>query len=132
MRPLTKKDWVNMPLSMPIEWRDFFDDMAAQLGYTRNAMLCQALRFGGPILAKYTEVFKRGLKAECERIERMAGKEPKTFSEILAPAQAKNPVQDESNERRQQGAGKESGKGASGPTGRRGGSTEPGRGQKGR
>jgi hypothetical protein len=82
-KPLFKTPYVNMPLSIQEPWRDFFDGMAASLGISRNGAICLALKFGGPILAKYVEVMKKELKGQCDRIGR-SGETP-SISEILGP-----------------------------------------------
>lgn len=97
MKPLTKTDWVNLPLSIPVPWRELFDTAAQTLGISRNAALCIALKLGGPLLHVYIQVMKDELKREHARIE--AG--VRSASEILgSPAEMPGRGMKSGNERR--------------------------------
>jgi len=77
MKPLLKTEYVNLPLSIPAPWREFFDKHASQLGISRNAALCLALKLGGPILGKCVDVLKDQLQGQFERLGKV--------SEFLGP-----------------------------------------------
>jgi hypothetical protein len=65
-----KTEFVNLPISIPGPWRDFFDQTAASLGISRNAAVCLALKIGGPILQQHVQVMREQLRDECRRIQR--------------------------------------------------------------
>jgi hypothetical protein len=79
MRPLIKTNWTNLPLSIPSEWKEYFEDTARILGGSRNQVMCMALKLGGPILGKYVEVMRDDLARHCQSIKSV----PEFPSEIL-------------------------------------------------
>ena len=81
-KPLLKTQYVNLPISIPEPWKEFFDQQARKLGISRNAAVCLALRFGGPILEAYFDTMKRRLQEEYEHIGSLPG-----LSKILGTAQ---------------------------------------------
>ena len=85
MKPLLKQDWVNLPLSIQAEWKEFFEQTSSVLGISRNAALCLALKFGGPILGQYVQVMRAELKLACAAISKVSGNTPMEISEILGP-----------------------------------------------
>jgi len=68
MKPLLKVPYVNIPVSVPEDWRDFFDDQARFLGISRNAAFCLAMKLGAPILEKYGEAMRREVRAMRRRL----------------------------------------------------------------
>ncbi len=85
MKPILKTEYVNLPLSIPAPWREFFDEHASRLGISRNAAICLALKLGGPILGKMVEVLKDQLRAQFDRL----GKCSETLgAPALAPVRA--------------------------------------------
>jgi len=80
MKPLLKKQYENVPLSVEKEWKAFFRQVALTLGCSQNAAYCLALKFGGPVLAKYISVMKSELQRHCREIEKGAAR---PASEIL-------------------------------------------------
>jgi hypothetical protein len=116
MKPLLKTEWVNLPVSVPLPWRNFFDDYARKLGISRNAALCLALKLGGPILQRYFQVMGDELRDHYESIGRKLGN-PRTSPDWL------NGDKETPDERRNDR--KERSK-------QRGATPEPGSGQKGR
>jgi len=86
MKPILKTEYVNLPLSIPAPWREFFDQHASKLGISRNAALCLALKLGGPILEKFVTVLKDQLQVQYERL----GKVSETLGPpVLVPICAK-------------------------------------------
>lgn len=68
MKALLKVEQCNLPLSMPVEWREFFDQRAELLGISRNSALRMALKLGAPVLDSYVRAMKKGLEHECARV----------------------------------------------------------------
>jgi hypothetical protein len=77
--PLFKTEYCNMPLSIPVPWKVFFEQHAQILGVSRNSAICLALKLGGPVLERYVSSLKASLRKICSQVE------PET-SEILAPS----------------------------------------------
>lgn len=69
-KPLFKVEYVKLPLSVPENYADFFQTVASTLGISRNAAMCLALKFGGPILHTYARSMGCELKRSCERISK--------------------------------------------------------------
>lgn len=65
MKPLLKTEYTNVALSLPKAWRDFFDKAAENLGISRNAAFCMALKFGGPMIDHMLTQAKQTLLAAC-------------------------------------------------------------------
>lgn len=89
MKPLTKTNWANLPLSIPVEWKSYFEETAQILGGSRNQVMCMALKLGGPILGKYVEVMRSNMQKHCAEIthEQDTCKWP---SEILGATEGMN------------------------------------------
>src|SRR2546425_417365 len=83
VQSLYKVEWKNIPITVPVPVCEAFDQYADVLGTSRNSAINLALKFGGPLLAKYVEVMRRNLELECQRIDAV-GTVP-CFSEILGP-----------------------------------------------
>lgn len=83
MKPDLKTAWKNLPLSIPVPQADFFDETARLLGISRNAVLCLALRIGGPLLAAHAKSIRRTVFQAYEGISITVGKS----SEIVGAAQ---------------------------------------------
>lgn len=62
MKPLLKTQYINVSLSIPQDWRDYFDKQAHLLGIGRNATLCMALKFGAPMLEAMLKAGKDSLE----------------------------------------------------------------------
>ena len=69
-KPLLKVNYVKLPLSIPENYSDFFSTVASTLGISRNAAMCLALKFGGPILHTYARTMGCELKRACARISK--------------------------------------------------------------
>lgn len=67
---LLKVEFVNLPVSIPEPWRQFFDQTAARMGCSRNYAICLALKIGGPILDGHVKRMRDQLKAEIRRIQK--------------------------------------------------------------
>jgi hypothetical protein len=76
--PLLKTEYCNMPLSIPVPWKQFFERQAAVLGVSRNSAICLALKLGGPVLESYVSTLRKNLRKLCQQVE------PEN-SEILDP-----------------------------------------------
>lgn len=88
MDPLLKTVFVNLPVSIPEPWRQFFDRTAGQLGCSRNAAICLALKLGGPLLSQHVVTMREQLRAECQRV-----KDARQVSKILGlPPQPRSRV----------------------------------------
>lgn len=83
MKSDLKTAWKNLPLSLPAPQVDFFDDLARLLGISRNAVLCLALRIGGPFLYTHAKSIEASVLRGCKGISITVGK----TSEILGAAQ---------------------------------------------
>jgi len=88
MKPILKTEYVNLPLSIPAPWREFFDEHASRLGISRNAALCLALKLGGPILGKFVGVLKDQLRLQYERLGKVS---ENLGPPALAPVRAELP-----------------------------------------
>jgi len=75
---LFKTEHVNLPVSIPSPWRQFFNHLAADLGSSRNAAICLTLKLGAPILAQHVITMRDQLRAECKRLQ-----DTKQVSKIL-------------------------------------------------
>jgi len=69
MKSPFKTEMRNLPLSIPVAWVDFFDDQAATLGISRNAVFRLAMKFGGPIVHRLCEVASERLKESVKNLE---------------------------------------------------------------
>lgn len=94
MKPLLKTEYTNLPLSLPVAWRDFFDEVAETLGISRNAALCMALKFGGPMVDHMVGQARQSLKAAC------GNSASQETSEILGTPSIKEIALEPSNEQR--------------------------------
>jgi hypothetical protein len=94
MKTLLKTEFCNIPLSIPVQWRDFFADKAATLGISRNAAFCMALKFGGPMLDEMISQARRSIEAACGKCP------PSKTSEILDSPGVVEIALEPSNEKR--------------------------------
>lgn len=78
-QPLFKTEYCNLPVSVPVEWRDFLQNAADELGTSRNSAFCMALKLGGPMLKAHVLNMRRAIRSNCAAIA--AGKA--AFSKIL-------------------------------------------------
>ena len=98
MSNLFKTEYTNIPLSIPLPWREFFDQKAETLGISRNAAFCIALKFGGPMLDHMIGQGKAMLIAACGNPR--GNCQPEKTSEILASPSVSQIAVEAGNERK--------------------------------
>lgn len=63
-----KTEFVNLPVRIPEPWCGFFDRISAELGISRSAAICLALKLGGPMLSHHVVHMREDLRAQCKRL----------------------------------------------------------------
>ena len=65
MGELFKKETKAIPLHVPADWDVFFLQLAADLGTSRNSVMCMCVKLGGPVLRAHVDRIRAGIRETC-------------------------------------------------------------------